>query len=315
MRRLPNLKALRVLVEVADSGSFTAAAERLGVTQSAVSKQIAALEAELGSALFERHHRRVEITAFGAEIAHVAGSTFERMADGLSGVSRDRPRQLRLVGDADFLALWLNARLSRFEAAHPEIRLNLVAQVGLNQLPAGDYDIALIWGEGLWSGCVFEPILNNHMFPVAAPDYPARTGRSHMPELTELRERDLIHDQTRLWWAAILRSVGGQAPGADAGRLYNLSSLCLDAAARGDGVTIGDEVSTRGYLDSGRLVCPWAVRMPSHHAYYLVRHANVPESDEVAAFRAWLDREVEEHTGWYARFWANNGAFTARPEG
>lgn len=311
MRRLPNLNALRVLAEVADSGSFTTAAERLGVTQSAVSKQIAALEAELGGALFERHHRRVEITAFGAEIAHVARGAFERMADGLSVVSRDRPRQLRLVGDADFLALWLNARLSRFEEAHPDIRLTLVAHVGLNHLPGGDYDIALIWGDGLWTGCVFEPILGNHVFPVAAPDYPERMGLSGIPDLTELRETDLIHDQTRLWWSAMLRSVGGQAPGADAGRLYNLSSLCLDAAARGDGVTIGDEVSTRAYLESGRLVCPWPVRLPSHHAYYIARPANVPESDEVAAFRGWLDREVEEHTAWYARFWASGRTATA----
>jgi LysR family glycine cleavage system transcriptional activator len=147
MRRLPNLNALRVLVEVADSGSFTEAANRIGGTQSAVSKRIAALEADLGDALFERRHRREEITAFGADVAHVARNAFERMADGLSGVSRDRRRQLRLVGDADFLAFWPNASLSRFEEAYREVRLDLVAHVGQNHLPDGDYDIALIWGR------------------------------------------------------------------------------------------------------------------------------------------------------------------------
>jgi len=304
MRRLPNLNALRVLAEVAESGSFSAAADRLGVTQSAVSKQIATLEAELGQPLFERHHRRVEITVYGAEIAAVARGAFDRMAEGLSGVSRDRPLQLRVVGDADFLSLWLNHRLARFEAAYPQIRLNLIAEVGLDHPPEGDYDLALIWGEGLWHGCRFEPILSNHVFPVAAPDYAERSGRAAMPVLGELTERELIHDQTRFWWAAVLRSVGGEAPGTDAGRLYNLSSLCLEAAARGEGVTIGDEVSTRAYLQDGRLVCPWPVRLPSHHAYYLARPRHVPESEEVGLFRRWLRAEAEDHAAWFARYWS-----------
>ncbi|MBV7393229.1 LysR substrate-binding domain-containing protein [Mameliella sediminis] len=304
MQRLPNLNALRVLAEVAESGSFTTAAERLGVTQSAVSKQIAALEAELGQPLFLRHHRRVEITAFGSEVANVARAAFDRMADGLVAVSRDRPRQIRLVGDADFLLLWLNPRLARFESAHPDIRLNLVAQVGMNLPQDGDYDIALIWGEGLWPGCRFEPILRNHVFPVAAPDYAERTGRQDMPDLSDLRESELIHDQTRFWWSAVMRSVGGQAPGADAGRLYNLSALCLEAAACSDGVTIGDEVSTRGYLESGRLCCPWPVRLPSHHAYYLVRPSDTRDSDEVTAFRHWLLQEARDHGDWFTNYWA-----------
>lgn len=303
MKKLPNLNALRVLATVAETGSFSAAADRLGVTQSAVSKQIAALEAELGRALFVRHHRRVELTAYGAGIAQVAVEAFARMAEGLGTVTAGRPRQLRVAGDADFLQLWLNPRLSRFEARHPDIRLSLTAHVGLDRPPDADYDLAVVWGEGLWHGCRFEPLLTNHVFPVAAPDYARRTGRAAMPGLADLVEHELIHDQTRFWWSAVMRSAGAPLPGADAGRLYNLSGLCLDAAARGDGVTIGDEITTERYLASGALVWPWPVRLPSHHSYFTVTPGGVAPDGESRAFLDWIRGEAGRHAAWFDRFW------------
>jgi LysR family glycine cleavage system transcriptional activator len=309
MRKLPSLNALRVLATVAETGSFSAAASRLGVTQSAVSKQIAGLEADLGQALFDRHHRRVTLTPYGAEVARVATDAFGRMADGLSAVRHARPRQLRIVGDADFIQLWLNPRLSRFERMHRDIRFSLTAVAGLDHPPEGDYDLALIWGEGLWHGCRFEPLLTNHVFPVAAPEYARLGGRAKMPDLAELREDELIHDQTRFWWSAVMGSIGAPAPGADAGRLYNLSVLCLEAAARGDGVTIGDEVTTAGHLQRGNLVCPWPVRLPSHNAYFTVTPGAAPPKDETETFRRWIRQEAEDHTAWFRAFWhrANPG--------
>jgi len=103
--RLSNLNALRVLIEVARHRNFTRAAEALGVTQSAVSKQIAALEAQLGQPLFLRSHRKAEITPFGQEVADLAASAFAQIGADLRRLRELPPDQIALVGDVDFIEL------------------------------------------------------------------------------------------------------------------------------------------------------------------------------------------------------------------
>ncbi|SDD42304.1 LysR substrate binding domain-containing protein [Ruegeria marina] len=169
--RLPNLNGLRVLVAVARNNSFTLAADALGVTQSAVSKQISALEVEFGQALFRRYHRRIEITSFGQRVADLAGSAFAQIETGLREMDVPAPDQIRLFGDADFLEQWLFPRLPEFEALHPTIRISITANIGMNNPPEGEWDCAVIWGRGGWNGCRFEALMTNRVFPVAAPSY------------------------------------------------------------------------------------------------------------------------------------------------
>lgn len=301
MADLPNLHALRVLAIVARHGSFTRAAADLGVTQPAVSKQIAALEATFGQALFHRFHRRIELTPFGAEVAAAAEAAMQRLSLRLTTIERGLPDQLRVAGDADFLQLWLFPRLAGFEAQHPDIRISLSATVGMNAPPADDYDCALIWGRGDWGGCRFEELLDNTVFPVAAPGYLDRIGAP--VRIADIPERCLIHDQTRFWWATFRQLAGGDALEPGAGRLFNQSFLCLEAASRGDGITIGDEVTAGDYLADGRLIVPFAARLASPDRYYLASRAGSTRPDAFEAFRGWLHQQADAHRASYARFW------------
>lgn len=301
MSTLPNLNALRVFECAARRQSFSRAADELGVTQSAVSKQVAALEAHYGQPLFHRFHKRVELTAFGSKVASATESGLQHLRERLNAVRSDTPHQIRLVGDADFIQLWLFPRLAAFEHTHPRIRISIDGIVGLNEPPAGDFDCAIVWGRGNWRGFRFEPLLTNAAFPVAAPDFFAGLGRA--PTLADITDDDLIHDQTRFWWSAFRTSQAVTEIEPDQGRLYNQSVLCLEAAARGDGVTIGDEVTTRGYLASGRLTCPFDIRLPSSDAYYLMFPPGRKNTGDVDAFLSWMHAEAERHRAWYRQYW------------
>lgn len=298
---LPNLHAMRVLTAVARHESFTRAAEELGVTQPAVSKQIAALEAVLGAPLFHRFHRRIALTPYGAEVAAAAQGALDHLRGRLAMIETGLPEQLRVAGDADFLQLWLFPRLCRFEENHPDVRISLISQVGMNTPPTGDYDCAVIWGRGAWVGCTVERLLTNTAFPVAAPGFMDRIGQPK--RLSDIPERYLIHDQTRLWWASFRQMEGADALSPVAGRLYNQSVLCLEAAARGDGVTIGDEVSTANHLFSGRLVAPFDARLASSDPYFLVCPAGRPRTEALARFISWLHDEARQHEQSFTTFW------------
>lgn len=298
--RLPNLNALRVLVQVARQNSFTGAAEALSVTQSAVSKQIAALEAELGQPLFRRFHKRVEITPFGQKVADLATTAFARLETGLREADAPPPDQIRLHGDADFVELWLFPRLQRFETANPDLRVSIAVTVGMQAPPTTGWDCAVFWGRGDWSGFRFEALLTNTVFPVAAPDYFATLNRA--PRMADIPERHLIHDQTRTWWRAFREAEGEYELDPTAGRIYNRTALCLTAAARGDGVTIGDEVTTKPLLASGALTCPFDTRLPSPDAYYLAYSKTNP-SKPVDRFANWLREEAGKHTDYFREFW------------
>lgn len=297
MQFLPSLNMLRVFVEAARVQSFSIAADRLGVTQSAVSKQVSALEAQMGQALFVRHHRRVELTEYGTQVAEAAAPAFEHLSDRLQAIGKVQTQQIKLFGDADFVELWLFPRLPAFEKAHPNVRVSIHTQVGMNTPPVGPYDCSIIWGPGNWQDCQYTPFLTNSVFPVARPDFFAPLGRP--PKLEDIQDSQLIHDQTRFWWTALRNASGLPGFDGESGRTYNKSTLCLEAAARGDGVTVGDEVTTQAYLESGRLVRPFPINLPCHDSYFIATPRHAPISEPTAALIAWLGEEAERHKAWY----------------
>jgi len=300
--RLPSLHALRVFESAARHESFTRAATELGLTQSAVSKQVALLEAQLGQALFRRHHRRIEVTECGRIVAHAVRSSLANLAARLDEIDARRPTQIRVLADADFAQLWLFPRLPAFERQYPELRLSIRSETSLEGPPLDGYDCALLWGRGEWRSCRFEPLFTNAVFPVVAPGYFVHLDRP--PRISDVTSQMLIHDRSSHWWTTILAAQGASDIDTDLGRVYNQTVLCLEAAARGDGVTIGDEVTTRHFLESGRLVAPFPVRLPSPDAYYLITPDRALRDPHLALFEGWLRAEGDAHRLWFAKYWS-----------
>ncbi len=297
MRNLPSLRALQVFDAVARLESLTEAGEALGLTQSAVSKQVAQLESLVGQSLLHRGHRRVSLTESGQRMARIAASTLDELTARMAALSAESNEALRVVADADFLQLWLFPKLPRFRARHPEITLSIRSDSSLINPPDGDYDCALLWGHGPWRNCRFRPLLTNAVFPVTAAGFLKDKGDR------ALLGSDLIHDRDSYWWGAILAALGSKID-PEEGTTFSSTALCLEAAARGDGITIGDEVSSRHHLERGSLVAPLDFRMPSSVAYFLAEPKVSRPHAGLAAFKTWLEEEAGEHRRWYADYWS-----------
>jgi LysR family glycine cleavage system transcriptional activator len=298
---LPSLNALRAFEAAARTASFTKAGEELGVSQSAISKQVALLEEQLGQELFYRQHRQIELTEAGQRVAQSMAGALGVLRKGLLSQEPKTPHQILLDCDADFAQLWLLPRLHRFETANTGMRVSIKSTVGLNTPPAEDFELAIVWGRGDWSNCNMSPLMTNRVFPLSAPG--AFDCPDNAAEPAKITSDMLIHDRTNYWWSAFRAITKEASFDPSLGRIYNQTVLCLDAAARGNGITIGDEISSREYVSSGRLVRPFKQVLPSLDAYYVVYPSDRSLSNEAFELISWLQAETLEHQEWWNAYW------------
>ena len=189
---LPALSQLHTFEAVARWLSFTIAADELCLTQSAVSRQIKALEESVGRALFHRKHRAIELTADGRRL-------FEAVTRGLDEIvhcvgelraTQDAP-QITVAASVAFSYYWLMPRLERFSERFPAIDLRILATDQKVDLTKGEADVAVLFGEGGWDALETRLLFGERVYPVCSPGY----LRAH-PELKtpqDLLAQTLLH--------------------------------------------------------------------------------------------------------------------------
>ncbi len=293
MRKLPNLNALRAFEAAARHGSFARAAEELGVAHTAVSRHVRNLEAELGVALFERHPRHVVLTGEGSLLART-------VADALSGLELGSSR-LRYGGgrstvvidvESDLATRWLMPRLSDGGLDALGVDVDIRCRPDPPRTVLGDVDLALTWGAAACVGFRAEPFLDFEVFAVCAPSLLAAGPAADDPAF--YRSHRLIHERGLFWWRAFLERLGGHIEDARAHLFVNRAHLSIDAAARGLGLAIGDNVVCAEYLAVGSLVRLPGPVLPSRERYYLLVPDTAVLSRPVRSVRDWLvDRAVE----------------------
>jgi len=197
-RRLPALGALVTFEAAARLGGFTAAAKEIGVTQAAVSRQVRALEDDLGARLFMRAHRRVELTAAGSVLALAVGQSLERIAETVDVIRQPEASvSLTVSATLAFSHFWLLPRLSSLLADHPEIKLRVLSQDLPVDLRDGTVDVALRYGRPPYRDGEVAASMSDEIFPVCSPsmlarlapgrleawpaDLPGSTARRQMP--------------------------------------------------------------------------------------------------------------------------------------
>lgn len=291
-RRLPPLNALRAFEAAGRHASVTRAADELRVTHGAVSRQVRALEAWLGLALFERHNRRVVLTEAGAGYLAEIGAALDRIALATERqTERGRPRLLRVNALATFTLRWLIPRLSGFQVAHPHVEVRLTT----SNLPlasvAEPFDVAIRAGPDARPGHVGQPFLSERRIPVCSP---ALLARLPLGEPEALRRHTLLHAATLPQvWPQWLRAAGVPALEPLASVTLEHFYLALQAALDGLGVAIGPERLVADDVAAGRLTLPFAGPFLPARAY----HTFVPEAraddPAVRAFRGWLTAAAE----------------------
>lgn len=288
-RRLhPGMPALRAFDAVARLGSFTAAARELSLTQGAVSRQVAALEAQLGATLIARDGRRAGLTTAGAAYAPRVRAALELLGRGAMEALGQAPETgLRLAILPTFGTRWLMPRIPGFVRRHPEVTLSFLTRIGRFDLAAEGVDAAIHSGRADWPGARMTLLMAERVQPVAAPGAARLEG---LP-LLALASRPGAWAE---WWAATGRAGPVPAPPM---RFEQVATLA-QAAAAGMGAALLPAFLIRPELEAGALV-PLGPEVPSGAGYYLVAPEPGPHGREkatVARFRDWLLTEVARDT-------------------
>lgn len=277
-----SLNALRAFESAARHLSFTAAAAELGVSQSAVSHQIKALEGQLGVALFRRTPRGLVVTDEALALAPTLTETFERMARLLAQFhdgKRREPLTISVVGT--FAVGWLLPRLAAFEQAYPFVDVRLLTNNNRVDLVGERLDAAIHFGDGSWPGSRAARLLETELTPLCAPTIAALLSApgdlARVPLLRSFRSQD---------WLSWLK-VAGAAHIALTGPMFDSSFLMAEAAARGHGVAILPQAMFEGDLANGRLVRPFSQSV-SADAYWLLVPKGREPTPALKAFEHWI---------------------------
>jgi LysR family glycine cleavage system transcriptional activator len=312
---------LRAFDAVARHLNFRAAAEELSLQQSAVSRQIQALEDEVGTALFLRHTRAVELTSAGSQLLRAAGMALERIDAAVRQIRQNAGRKsVAITTWASFASMWLIPRLEAFQRDHPDIDIRIDASDVAVDLSTADVDLALRYAvpQAMPAGAV--RLFGEQLTPVASPWLLKEHRIKRLEDLTQvtLIEAGDAHRTRHLEWltwqrwldtfanttapAPSARSQAAGAPRATKAKFtpqrwlyFNYAHQIVQAALTGQGVALARLPLVAESLASGDLVEPLPqMRMDSPLVYWLVVAPRSVQRPEVKAFCDWLLAQAEQ---------------------
>ena len=284
---------LRAFEAVARHLNFRAAAEELALTQSAVSRQIQALEREVGVTLFLRHTRAVELTGAGTQLLAAVSQSLPRIDSAVRQIRQSAGR--RTVGVttfASFASMWLIPRLEQFQRSHPDIDIRIDATDTLLDLDVAEVDLALRSGppRAMPPGAI--RLFGERVTPVASP-WLLKSGRplkkpADLARFALIEDANPVHQEWATWrhWF----DKNGFATLQPQRWLYfNYGYQMVQAALAGQGVVLARLPLVAENLASGDLVEPMPeLRLNSPNAYWLVRGPRTEQRPEAKAFCEWL---------------------------
>ena len=263
-RALPPLDLLRGFEAAARHLSFTRAAAELFLTQSAVSRQIQALEEFVGVALFERRHKALALTEAGESYQRTVASALDAVREATRKLRQARHnRVLTVTTTVSFAALWLVQRLARFRKEHPGVDVRITATHEVVDLEREGIDVAI-------RDCPLNRapqcavfLVGEHLAAMCSPEYVREARRNKLPMRTpeDLRYHVLLnlHDAPRKWpwlsWAAWFEAMGVEDP-TPAGTLTfdqydQVVHAALLAAEERDQLLVAEEPSRERHAAEG----------------------------------------------------------------
>lgn len=290
--RLASLDLARCFVAVGRRMSITLAARDLCLTQSAVSRQIHALEGALGVRLLNRGYRSISFTPEGERLFRVADAAVQQIQDAFAALA-NRPERLPVTITASIgvTALWLLPRLGDFQQRHPTIGIRLAANNKLLDLQAEGADLAIRYCTARSAPPGSQRLFSEAVVPVAHPSLKGIDLAS--PTAIEGQVLLEFDDPGRPWlqWADWLKAVGPVKPKAILS--FNQYDQVIHAALAGQGIALGRLPLVEPMLADGRLVTLPGERQdePDGYAYWLVRADPIPRPD-VGAVIEWITAEA-----------------------
>ncbi|RTZ41617.1 LysR family transcriptional regulator [Candidimonas sp. SYP-B2681] len=295
--KLPPLDALRGFIAVARRMSITQAANDLCLTQSAVSRQILALEKYLGTPVLVRKHRAIALTEVGERLMVLASPWMDRLSEFTESVRNNgHARPITITASFGVTALWLLPKLAAFQDANPNIDVRVAANNRIFDLKQEGIDLAIRYAReaDVPSGAI--KLFGERVAPIASKAVAARAFKHPDALLKEvLLEYDEPHARPWLRWTEWL-AASGMADAKPKAYLHcNQYNQLVQLAIDGHGVALGRIALVLPMLADGRLVAmPIDKAGESDYAYWLIE-TQADARPEVAIFRKWLISEVR-HT-------------------
>ena len=288
----PTLRAFEAVVR---HSGFSAAAEELGISQSAISQHVKSLEEWLGQELLIRGARKSRPTPEGEQLA-------QAIAEGLGRISsvctqlRDKQRTDRTIVISclpGFAFNWLFSRLLHFDIAHPDLSISIATDTGERPFTGADADVGIRYGQGDFPGLAVEHLMGEHLFPVCAPALLSKLNSiEDLGQHTLLVDENLPYGDASPTWDFWARENKLTLPKPLRTRRFGQANMVTQAAIEGLGVALGREPLVIDALCDGRLVRPFREISKSHYSYWLVCRPEVRNQVRVQTFLKWITSEA-----------------------
>jgi len=294
--RLPPLELFASFEAAARHLSFTRAATERFVTQSAISRQIRALEAQLGVALFRRQHRALALTDAGLQLHAACRGALAQLRETVGRLRAPQRAVLSLSTTPGMAALWLIPRLSSFTATHPGVDVRIDASVERRDLRAEGIDLAIRYGRvGATPGT---PLFHETTLPVCSPELLHKT---HAPlrSAADLRRHTLLQSVVppsaglHTDWASWLRAAGMPELQPASMLTFNSYADAIGAALSGQGVALGRRPLVDELLRARRLVAPFKDKGASTHGYFLLVEESARARPGVSELELWVLEQAQ----------------------
>lgn len=295
------LNNLRTFEVVARYLNFRSAAEELSLTQPAVSRQIQALEHDVGGALLERSTRAVSLTPAGRTLLQVVSPWTERLDVAVRNIRGGLARKsVAITTFASFSSTWLIPKLEAFQRANPDIDIRVDASDAFINLENNDIDLALRYGtyEQMPKGAIrlFDEVIAPMASPWLLKSHPPLQTAADLSQLTLIELSDVTHNQTNwLTWEGWMRQHQAKIKPTARWLRFNYAYQTVQAALSGQGIVLARLPMVAESLKNGDLIEPLpSVRMTSPMAYWLITRVSSLDRPEVLAFSNWLQKQAQE---------------------
>jgi DNA-binding transcriptional LysR family regulator len=289
--RLPSFSNLVAFDAVARHGTLTRAAAELNVSQPAISRRIAALEADLGCRLFDRGTKPLSLTRHGDELFEVLRTGLSRLEAMIERIRSEAGTETVTISAASGIAAyWLIPRLPAMQAAYPRLKLRIVSQSHAEDEALGDLQIR--FGGPDWPGMTAVKLFGETVFAACSPLYAA--GRPLPFDAETLQAAELIdmNVDRQPWytWESWFEAIGRPVDRPLRITWFDSYALVVSAALAGQGICLCWTGLLDAYLESGALLRVSAASASSERGYFVTYPAELPPEAPARSVADWLLR-------------------------
>jgi DNA-binding transcriptional LysR family regulator len=298
LQPLPPLNSLVAFEAAARHLSFTLAARELNVTQGAISRQIRVLEDYLGTPLFVRSTREINLTTTGSQYYESVRATLQQIVHATAGVRHWRgAQQVTVITTTAMASLWLLPLVSEFQRQNEEIDLRIITNDKVEDFSRLDCDLALYYCSTPPQNMKVTPLFSGEIFPVCSPSFLAQH-----PQISDLDQLGSctwlwLEDPRRDWigWKEWFERLGHVAPEPRRRIDINSYSMLIQSALAGQGIALAWSSLLGNYLQTGELVRPTQATLMTDAQFFLIEpQGRAPNRQSVSRFREWLMAHLAE---------------------